>query len=201
MLPMTGAGAADLAPVIAEIQAARRAPSVALKGACGRKLTDAVRAFLHLRRPHVRRFVAPKHGESAMRIPALLILGTAAVFVFGCASKEEPAKQAVASVDAALGEVRPNAGKDAPQQLSAAEASLANLKRDLSNEKYKTVLLHAPDVNKEVGALKEMVVAKQTQVAAATREWEELSQDVPPMVKAIQVRVDNLTGTRLPREV
>jgi hypothetical protein len=136
-----------------------------------------------------------------MRIPALLILGTAAVFVFGCASKEEPAKQAVASVDAALGEVRPNAVKYAPQQLSAAEASLANLKRDLSNEKYKTVLLHAPDVNKEVGALKEMVVAKQTQVAAATREWEELSQDVPPMVKAIQVRVDNLTGTRLPREV
>jgi len=136
-----------------------------------------------------------------MRNPALLTLAIAALFAFGCASKEEPAKQAVASVDAALNDVRPDASKYAPDQLQAAEASFAALKRDFSNEKYKTVLLHATDVNKEIGALKEIVVSKQTQNAAATREWQELSEEVPPMVKAIQVRVDNLTGTRLPQDV
>ena len=136
-----------------------------------------------------------------MRIPALVILSSAALLAFGCASKEEPAKQAVASVDTALNDVRPNAQKYAPDQLKAAEASFANLKRDLSNEKYKTVLLHAQDVNKEVGALKEIVVGKQTQDAAATREWEELRGEVPQLVQAIQTRVNNLSGTRLPQDV
>ena len=136
-----------------------------------------------------------------MRIPALVILGSAAVFAFGCTSKEEPAKQAVASAEAALNEVKPDAAKYAPEQLQTAEADLAKLRRELSNEKYKTVLIHAQDVNKEVVVLKEVVVGRQTQVAAATREWEELREDVPPLVKAIQVRVDNLTGTRLPKEV
>ena len=136
-----------------------------------------------------------------MRIPALVILSTAAIFAFGCASKEEPAKQAVASVDTALNDVRPNASKYAPDQLKAAEASLATLKRDLSNEKYKTVLLHAPDVNKEVGALREIVVARQTQVDETMREWEELRGEVPQLVQAMQARVDNITGTRLPKEV
>ena len=131
-----------------------------------------------------------------MRIPALVILGTATLFGFGCASKEEPAKQALASAEAALNEVKPDAAKFAPDQLQTAEADLALLKRDFSNEKYKTVLLHAPDVNKEVGALKEVVVAKQTQVAAATREWEELSEQVPKLVDAIQDRVDNLSASK-----
>jgi len=131
-----------------------------------------------------------------MRTPALVILGTAALFGFGCASKEEPAKQAVASAEAALNEVKPEAAKFAPEQLQTAEADLAMLKRDFSNEKYKTVLLQAQDVNKEVGTLKEIVVAKQTQVAAATREWEELSEEVPKLVDAIQGRVNNLSGAR-----
>jgi hypothetical protein len=131
-----------------------------------------------------------------MRIPALVILGSAALFAFGCASKEEPAKQALASAEAALNEVKPDAAKFAPDRLQTAEADLAMLKRDFSNEKYKTVLLHAPDVNKEVGALKEIVVAKQTQVAAATREWEELSEEVPKLVDAIQTRVNNLPASK-----
>ena len=130
-----------------------------------------------------------------MRIPALVILGTAA-FAFGCASKEEPAKQALASAESALNEVKPDAAKYAPAQLQTAEADLAMLKRDFSNEKYKTVLLHAADVNKEVGALKEIVVAKQTQVAAATREWEELSEEVPKLVNAIQSRVNDLPASK-----
>lgn len=136
-----------------------------------------------------------------MRTPALAILGTAAIFAFGCASNEEPAKQALASAAAALDEVKADAAKYAPDRLQTTEADLAMLERDFSNEKYKTVLLHAPEVNKKVSELREVIVARRTQIAAATREWEELAEEVPPLVQAIQVRVDNLTGTRLPREL
>ena len=60
----------------------------------------------------------------------------------------------------------------------------------------------ATQLTKEAATLKEVVVSKQTQAAAATHEWEALSEEVPKMVKAIESRVDTLSGSRkLPKDV
>ena len=132
-----------------------------------------------------------------MRIPALIVT-FGVLLTVGCASKEEPAKAAVDSAEAALNEVRPDAQKYAPGKLQAAEASLAGMKSDLEHHKYTAVLLAAPKLRQETQSLEETTVSVQTQMAAATNEWEELKVEVPRLVAAIQNRVDNLKGSRLP---
>jgi len=127
----------------------------------------------------------------------LLTAVTATTFLLvGCASKEVPATQAVASAEAALSAVRPDAAKYAPDQLQLAEADLAKAKADLARKHYHDVLVAAPKFNQEVTTLKETVVAKQTQLAAATNEWQDLSEEVPRMVDAIENSVAYLSGAK-----
>ncbi|HEY6124987.1 MAG TPA: hypothetical protein VIV63_10055 [Steroidobacteraceae bacterium] len=124
------------------------------------------------------------------------------ILATGCASQEEPAAQAVIAAEASLAEVRVDAAKFAPEELKAAEAKLAKLKSELAKDDYKDVLAGSSQLTQEVATLKEVVVSKQTQAAAATHEWESLSAEVPKMVEAIQSRVDTLSGSRkLPADV
>jgi predicted nucleic acid-binding Zn-ribbon protein len=137
-----------------------------------------------------------------MRIARLLIpLAAVGIVAAGCSSKEEPAKAAVASAETALAQVRDDAARYAPEQLQAVDARVEGLKTSLAREEYKEVLAATPAVRTEVAALHDVVVARQTQVAAATNEWESLKEEVPQLVKDIEVRVDALTGIRLPRDV
>jgi chromosome segregation ATPase len=138
-----------------------------------------------------------------MRISKTLMGFAASTILFaGCASQEEPATQAVTAVELSLSEVRADAAKFAPEELNAAETKLAKIKSDLAKEDYKDVLSGSSDLTKDVALLKEAVVSKQTQFAAATHEWESLSQEVPKMVKAIESRVDTLSGSpKLPSDV
>lgn len=137
-----------------------------------------------------------------MRLPKSLVAIAATTILFtGCASNEEPARQALASAEASLAEVRVDAAKFAPEELQVAETRLAKAKESLAKEEYKDVLGDATQLTKETATLKEVVVSKQTQAAAATHEWESLSEEVPKMVKAIEFRVEALSGSKLPQEV
>lgn len=137
-----------------------------------------------------------------MRIPVLFMaLGATAMLAAGCASKEEPAQTAVESAEAALNEVRPDASKYVPDQLQATEAHLAAIKNDFAQKKYREVILAAPKFKEETHALEDAAIAKASQLAAATREWSELSAEVPKNIQAIEQRVANLKGAKLPKEV
>jgi hypothetical protein len=137
-----------------------------------------------------------------MRLSNSLVAIAATTILFtGCANNEEPARQALASAEASLAEVRVDAAKFAPEELQVAEARLAKARGNLAKEEYKDVLGEATQLTKETATLKEVVVSKQTQAAAATHEWESLSEQVPRMVKAIEFRVGALSGTKLPPEV
>ena len=132
-----------------------------------------------------------------MRTPALILaLGASAILTVGCASKEEPATHVITSAETAINETRPEAEKYAPEQLQAADAALATAKQDYAKEEYQAVIDAAPKLNEQVMTMRDSVVATQTAMAAATHEWEELSEEVPKMVKAIEVRVDSLSGSR-----
>ena len=137
-----------------------------------------------------------------MQLPKSLVAIAATTILFtGCASNEEPARQALASAEASLAEVRVDAAKFAPEELQVAETRLAKAKESLAKEEYKDVLGDATQLTKETATLKEVVVSKQTQAAAATHEWESLSEEVPKMVKAIEFRVEALSGSKLPKDV
>jgi hypothetical protein len=138
-----------------------------------------------------------------MRISKTLMgLAASTILFAGCASQEEPAMQAVTAVELSLSEARVDAAKFAPEELNAAETKLAKIKGDLAKEDYKDVLAGSSELTKDVALLKEVVVSKQTQFAAATNEWESLSAEVPKMVQAIESRVDTLSGSKkLPSDV
>ena len=137
-----------------------------------------------------------------MQFSKALVAVAATIILFtGCASNEEPARQALAAAEASLAEVRVDAAKFAPEELQIAEARLAKARESLAKEEYKDVLGDATQLTKETATLKEVVVSKQTQAAAATHEWEALSEEVPKMVKAIEFRVDTLSGSKLPKDV
>jgi hypothetical protein len=137
-----------------------------------------------------------------MRIDALLlVISASTLLAAGCSSQEQPATQAVAASEAALDTVRPDASKYVPQDLQAADAKLAGLKAELARKDYHQVLLDAPKFKEQVDGLEDAAVAKQTALAAATREWQDLNAEVPKLVDAIQHRVDNLKGGRLPKDV
>jgi hypothetical protein len=137
-----------------------------------------------------------------MRISnALLGLAASALLITGCSSQKDPAANVLTQAEAALAEVRVDGAQYAPGELKAAEDTLAKLKADFAKKDYKQVLESVPQFNTEMAALKELVVATQTQMVAATREWETLSTEVPKVVEEIQVRVNNLSGSKLPKEV
>ena len=136
-----------------------------------------------------------------MQSSTLLAIAATALLLGGCANNEEPARQALASAEASLAEIRVDAAKYAPTELETAESRLAKVKEDLAKKEYKDVLGGATQLTKETATLKEIVVSKQTQAVAATHEWESLSEEVPKMVKAIENRVDTLSGAKLPKDV
>src|SRR5690349_12686671 len=136
-----------------------------------------------------------------MRSSTLLAVIATAIVLGGCASNEEPARQALAAAESSLAEIRVDAAQYAPEELQNAESRLAKVKNDLAKKEYKDVLGGATQLSKDTAMLKEIVVSKQTQAVAATHEWESLSEEVPKMVQAIESRVDSLSGAKLPKDM
>jgi hypothetical protein len=138
-----------------------------------------------------------------MNVAKGLIALTAALTIAACANKyEEPAKQAVANAEAKLAEIREDAQKFASDELKDAEESLARLKARVNDKEYKDVVGDAATFDQKITAAKDMIVAQQTQVAAATREWtDNLSKEVPPKIEAIEKRLAALKPNRLPKDV
>ena len=132
----------------------------------------------------------------------LMALTASAMLMTGCTSQKDPAENAVMQAEAAMTELRVDAAKFAPDELKTTETTLAKMKDDLAKEDYKDVVAGVPQFNKEVATLRETLVGRQTQIIAATREWETLNAEVPKAVEEIQVRVDSLASSpRLPKEV
>jgi hypothetical protein len=136
-----------------------------------------------------------------MRIfQAFIPLVAGALLLTGCGNKE-PATNAVTQAEAALTPVRDDASKYAPDELKAADGTLAKMKEDLSKDDYKGVIASVPQFNTQMKTLQEALVQKQTLAAAAQNEWDTLNAQVPQAIEAIQVRVDALKGQKLPKEI
>jgi ActR/RegA family two-component response regulator len=142
-----------------------------------------------------------------MRIAKMFVALTAtALALAACANHKEPAEKAIAQVEAALAEIRADAEKYAPEDLKGLDESVATLKRGFGNKRYSEVLTAQPSVASAVTALKETIAKAKADseeiLAAAQAEWTELNASVPPLVDAIQGRVDTLTKSRkLPKDV
>ncbi|HUQ09097.1 MAG TPA: hypothetical protein VM146_02190 [Steroidobacteraceae bacterium] len=136
-----------------------------------------------------------------MRISQVfLALAATTLLMTGCGNKQ-PATNAVTQAENAISPLRDDATKYAPEELKAADTTLAKMKDDLAKEDYKAVVAAVPKINTDISTLKGAVVQNQTVAAAAQHEWDALNTEVPKSIDAVQTRVSALKGTKLPKEI
>jgi hypothetical protein len=130
---------------------------------------------------------------------ALLPLA-AAMMIAGCGSRST-AQNVVGQAENALNEVRGDASVAAPNELKAADATLAHMKQNFDQHEYKVVIADVPQFNNQMNAVKTAIETKQNGDLAATQEWTTLNTEVPKAVEEIQAKVDSLKPNALPKDV
>ena len=135
--------------------------------------------------------------NSTRNIARYLVLAGAALLFAACASKMEPAQKALADINSALDSVSVEAKKYVPDQLTAAENKVTQLTQSFDNKEYEAVLAGAPPVLAEVQGLANAAAVKKDEIAKAlSNEWTGLAASVPPVVDAVNARVDSLSNAK-----
>jgi hypothetical protein len=133
-----------------------------------------------------------------------LSLAFAALLLVGCANQMEPAKKAIAEIEAAISAAGPDASQYIPDQLDAATKQLVDLKMKFDQKDYKGVIAAAPALLTQAQGLagaaasaKEAAeAAKAAALEALGAEWTTLSATLPAQVAAIESRVNILSKSK-----
>jgi hypothetical protein len=136
-----------------------------------------------------------------MKVYQALLPLIAAMMMVGCGGSRGTAQSVIGQADAALTTAKEEASIIAPEELKAAEATLAGMKQNFDEHEYKIVVAEVPKFNEQMKTLEAAVASKQTAEAAAVVEWSTLVEEVPKAVEAIQARVDSLKPAALPKDV
>ena len=124
-------------------------------------------------------------------------LAIAVLMLSGCANQMEPAKKAIADIEAAVATAGEDATKYIPDQVQAVTDQVANLKAQFDKKDYKGVLAAAPAVLAQAQALAANAAAKKSEAMDALNgEWNGLASSMPQAVAAIQSRVDILSKSK-----
>jgi len=135
-----------------------------------------------------------------MKVYQALLPLVAAMMIAGCGNRGT-AESVIGQADGALTTAKEEASVIAPEELKAAETTLAHMKENFEAREYDVVVADVPQFNDQMRTLKEAVASKQTAEAAAAVEWSTLNEAVPKAVEAIQARVDSLKPAALPKDV
>lgn len=135
-----------------------------------------------------------------MKVYQALLPVAAALMIAGCGSRST-AQNVVGQAENALNQVRGDASVAAPNELKAADATLAHMKQNFDQREYKVVVADVPQFNQQMDAIKTAVETRQSGELAATQEWTTLNTEVPKAVEEIQAKVDSLKPNALPKDV
>jgi hypothetical protein len=140
-----------------------------------------------------------------MRSPKIfttfMAMAFAALLVVGCAGKMEPAKKAIADIEAAIAAAGPDAAQYIPDQLQAVTGKLSDLKMKFDQKDYKGVIAAAPALLTEAQGLaaaasSAKAAAQQAALEALNSEWTTLSGTLPAAVAAVESRVNILSKSK-----
>ena len=119
---------------------------------------------------------------------------TAALLLAACASQMEPAQTAIAGIESAISTASADAGKYVPEQLSAVQTKLSDLKAAFDKKDYKSVLAGAPALLSEAqGLLATAAMKKEAVMKVMSAEWTSMAASLPQLVSAVKSRVDMLS--------
>jgi hypothetical protein len=117
----------------------------------------------------------------------------AALLLAACAGQQEPARQAIAGIESAINAAT-DAAKYIPDQLTAAQSKLTELKTAFDNKDYQTVMARAPAVLAEAqGLLGAAMLKKESVAKAMSAEWPGLAAAIPGLVAQVSGRVATLS--------
>jgi len=132
-----------------------------------------------------------------------LSMAFAALLLAGCANQMEPAKKAIADIEAAIA-AAPDAAQYIPDQLGGVTQKLADLKAKFDQKDYKGVIAAAPALLTEAQGLagaaasarEAAEAAKAAALEALGAEWSSLSAALPAQVAALESRVNVLSKSK-----
>ena len=139
--------------------------------------------------------------KSRSTLTGFLSVALAALLLVGCANQMEPAKKAIADIEAAIAAAGPDAAQYIPDELQAVTGQLADLKAKFDQKDYKGIIAAAPALLTQAQGLAGAASsAKEAAMAAALEamnaEWTTLSGTLPAAVAAIESRVDILSKSK-----
>lgn len=142
--------------------------------------------------------------KSTRSIANYLGFSAAAILILAsCTNQMEPAKNALANINATLSAASADAQKYIPDQFAAAQSKVAQLTASYDKQDYAAVVAAAPAVLAEVNGLAGAATAKKDEnLRALGTEWRSLEASVPQSVTAVQTRIDALSKTkRVPKDI
>lgn len=132
-----------------------------------------------------------------MKLYQALLPLVAALAVAGCQKGRTNAEAVVGQAENVISQVKDEATVVAPEELKAAEGTLAKMKQDLSQKEYQAVLDQVPQFNTQIESMKTAATVNQ----AAANEWTTLNTEVPKSIEEVQARVDSIKPNALPKDV
>jgi len=121
----------------------------------------------------------------------------ATLVLAACANQMEPAKKAIADVEAAVAAVGGDAAKYVPDQLGSVNQKLTELKAAFDKKDYKAVLAGAPALLADAKGLADAAAAQKTEyMNKLSGDWTSMSAALPQAVAAIESRVGMLSKSK-----
>ena len=131
-----------------------------------------------------------------MKLYQALLPLAAALALAGCQGRST-AQGVIGQAETVITQVKDEAQVSAPNELKAAESTLAHMKQNLQEREYQAVIDEVPKFNSQIEAMKTTATANN----AAAAEWNVLNTEVPKAIEEIQARVDSIKPNALPKEV
>jgi hypothetical protein len=140
--------------------------------------------------------------KSPRRTTKYFALSLLTLLAAACASKMEPAQQAIDAINDTVANAK-DAAKYVPEQVTNVQNGLAELKASFAKQDYGAVLDRAPAMLDEANALEGAATAKRDQLRAGMlTEYKVLSASMPKLMDSVQSRLDALSQTRhVPKDV
>ena len=131
-----------------------------------------------------------------MKLYQALLPLAAALALAGCQGRST-AQGVIGQAETVITQVKDEAQVSAPNELKAAESTLAHMKQNFQEREYQAVIDEVPKFNSQIEAMKSTATANN----AAAAEWNVLNTEVPKAIEEIQARVDSIKPNALPKEV
>ena len=125
--------------------------------------------------------------KQGMKIVVLIVLG---LFIAGCSISKEPAEKAIKSAEGVFNAIKGEAMKYAAVETQAVEKAILAAKDKYDRNEYDAAFKMATELPDKINQLSAI---SGTRKAEWVKGWESVSKELPPMLDALQARIEELS--------